>query len=83
MELCRLLSKWQKINTVLLKNNNKKKHHATLQKNAKILDNGLVQTTRFFGKKCGSPLSFSQKLAGGSPAGVNHGETTGIARLLQ
>ena len=41
-----MLSKWQKINTVLLKKN------ATLQKNAKILDNGLVQTTRFFGKEC-------------------------------
>lgn len=26
-------------------------------------------------------MSFSQKLAGGSPAQVNHSETTGIARV--
>ena len=43
-----MLRKWQKINTVLLK----KKHYATLPKNAKALENGLVQTTRFFGRGC-------------------------------
>ena len=48
MELGRLLSKWQNISTVILK----KTDDAALQKNAKILEKGLVQTKRFFSKEC-------------------------------
>ena len=48
-ELCRLLRKWQNISTVILK---KKTDDATMQKNAKILEKGLVQTKSFFSKEC-------------------------------
>ena len=44
-----MLSKWQNISTVILK---KKTDDAALQKNAKILEKGLVQTKRFFSKEC-------------------------------
>lgn len=61
MQLCRLLSKWQNISTVILKK--KKTDDAALQKNAKILEKGLVQTKRFFSKECEEVLwRFSQKL---------------------
>ena len=41
----------------------KKTDDAALQKNAKILEKGLVQTKRFFSKECEEVLRrFSQKL---------------------